>query len=152
MRLFINKTKTQIGGIRYCHNKRMFFGLENDPISKKAAHVPLTDSWVKENFDERITKRIKLYANEAIERRKLYYKVPIGSARDTNINNKWIHNPPVKFRQHGEGTCSFKSLSSALFYLKLYVEATLIDNICIDFYRTSKFEDNFNRILQKIMS
>ena len=59
--------KTQIGGIRYCHNKRMFFGLENVPISKKAAQVPLTDSWVKETFDERITKRIKLYANEAIE-------------------------------------------------------------------------------------
>ena len=49
----------------------MLFGLENDPISKKAAHVPLTDSWVKENVDERITKRIKLYANEAMERRKL---------------------------------------------------------------------------------
>jgi hypothetical protein len=33
--LYINKTKTQIGGIRYCKNKDLFFGLEADPISKK---------------------------------------------------------------------------------------------------------------------
>ena len=87
-----------------------------------------------------------------IESGKLYFKVPIGSARaDTNICSKWNHNPPVNFRQNGEETCSFKSLSSALSHLKFNVEATLIDNFCNEFYKSSKFVDNFHRILQEIM-
>ena len=31
------------------------------------------------------------------------------------------------------------------------MEATLIDNICNEFYKTAKFVDNFHRILQEIM-
>jgi hypothetical protein len=54
------------------------------------------------------------------------------------------------FHQHGEGTCSFKSLSSALSHLKLFLEATLIDDFCNEFYNTSKYEDNFHRVLQEI--
>ena len=130
----------------------MFFGIENDPISKKAAHVPLKDSWVEENFDHQVIERIRTYANHTIESGKLYFKVPIGSARaETNICSKWNHNPPINFRQNGEETCSFKSLSSALSHLKFNVEATLIDNICNEFYKSSKFVDNFHRILQEIM-
>ena len=152
LNLHINKTKTQIGGIRYCNKRSMFFGIENDPISKKAAHVPLKDSWVEENFDHQVIERIRTYANHTIESGKLYFKVPIGSARaETNICSKWNHNPPINFRQNGEETCSFKSLSSALSHLKFNVEATLIDNICNEFYKSSKFVDNFHRILQEIM-
>jgi hypothetical protein len=152
LNLHINKTKTQIGGICYCNNKQMFFGIENDPITKKAAHVPLNESWVDDNFDPGIINRIKRHANHPIERGKLYFKVPIGSARDDiNICSKWNHNPPVNFRQNGLETCCFKSLSSALSQLNLHVEATLIDNHCNEFYKTSIFVDNFHRILPEIM-
>jgi hypothetical protein len=130
----------------------VFFGLEADPISKKTAHVQLTDSWVYENFVPKIINKIKQHSGQPIEKGRLYYKVPIGSARDININNKWSHNPLCQFCQHGEGTCSFKSLSAAMSHLELYREATLIDDFCNEFYNSSKFEDNFHRVLQEIVN
>lgn len=152
LNLFINKTKTQIGGIRYCKNMKQFFGIEDDPITKKTKHVELSDSWVMENFDTKIITKIKSHSANQIHQGKLYYKVPIGCARDVNINNKWSHNPRIKYRQHDEGTCSFKSLSSAMSHLALGVEAALIDNFCNEFFNTTKFEEHFHRLLQEIIT
>jgi hypothetical protein len=105
---FVIKSKTQISGIRYCNTKKVFYGLETDAQSQTTSHVLLQESWVVENFDKEIIEKIKEEGKVA-DRRKLFYKVPIGSSHGMIHNNvKYKHNPPIAYPQgSGEESCCF---------------------------------------------
>jgi hypothetical protein len=148
MNCFLNSSKVQISGIRYSIKKRSFMGLEVDPHSKKTKHVKLLESWVEENFEKDVITTIKDKAEQTIEKGKLYYKVPIGSARDTELNETYKNNPPIIYPQLGENSCCFKALSSGLAYLNMHVEAKIIDDYRVTFYQSKK--DQFHRIFESI--
>jgi hypothetical protein len=83
--------------------------------------VDLEESWVAENFSKEFIARVK---NEGETRKNRFFYLPPGAPR-TNDGSDLINpaNPIVKYRQHGEYSCLFSSLASALYYFGLHKSA-----------------------------
>ncbi len=123
---YVNVSTRQICGIYYdCVTKR-FTGLEKfrDKGRNKFKKVPLETAWVKENIDATVIKAAK---EKSMADQKRFVKLPAGLGRPTQTSSVIKKNPQIIYRQHGQDTCVFSSLSSALYFLKYEEIAYQID-------------------------
>jgi arsenate reductase-like glutaredoxin family protein len=117
----------------------------------KFKKVPLETAWVKENINAAVIKAAK---QKSMADQKRFVKLPVGLGRPIQTSEAIKKNPQIIYRQHGQDTCVFSSLSSALYYMKYEEIAYQVDEykkkIMKEMYQTS-FENLMGRITEHMI-
>lgn len=143
---YINVSTTQISGICWKPIIQEFYGLErhvNNDGNITFRHVELEEEWVYENISSDI---IGLVISKAREDSNRYFKIPIGNSRPITSSNEIKNNPIIEFKEYGNNTCVFTSMSSALHYMGYEDMAVTVDNFKSD-YMERHYLDGFQNMI-----